>query len=51
VEDEEDEEEGGGEAAREQDILTKIHKHEQVLHCISAVMQFAIDSIKLFQAS
>jgi hypothetical protein len=45
MEDEEEEEEGGGEEiAGEQDISTKIHTHEQALHCISEVMQFAIDS-------
>jgi hypothetical protein len=44
-EDVEDEEEEGGEAAaREQDISMEIHIHEQALHCISEVMQFAIDS-------
>jgi hypothetical protein len=44
-EDEDDEEEeGGGAAAGEQDISTKIRSHEQALHCISEVMQFAIDS-------
>jgi hypothetical protein len=31
-------------AAGEQDISTKIRTHEQALHCISEVMQFAIDS-------
>jgi hypothetical protein len=41
---EEEEEEGGEETAGEQDISTKIHTHEQALHCISEVMQFAIDS-------
>jgi hypothetical protein len=41
---EEEEEEGGEEAAGEQDISTKIRTHEQALHCISDVMQFAIDS-------
>jgi hypothetical protein len=36
--------EGGGEAAAgEQDISMKIRTHEQALHCISEVMQFAID--------
>jgi hypothetical protein len=35
--------EGGGEEAGEQ-ISMKIRTHEQVLHCISEVMQFAIDS-------
>jgi hypothetical protein len=44
VDDEEDEEEGGEAAAREQDISTKIRTHEQALHCISEVVQFAIDS-------
>jgi hypothetical protein len=45
VEDEEEEKEGGGaEAAGEQDISTKICTHEQILHCISEVMQIAIDS-------
>jgi hypothetical protein len=39
-----EEEKGGEEAAREQDISTKIHTHEQALHCISEVMWFAIDS-------
>jgi hypothetical protein len=39
-----EEEEGGEEAAREQDISTKIHTHEQTLHCISEILQFAIDS-------
>jgi hypothetical protein len=44
-EDVEDEEEEGGEAtAGEQDISTKICTHEQDLHYISEVMQFAIDS-------
>jgi hypothetical protein len=43
MEDEEEEEEGG-EAAREQDISMKIRTHDQALHCISGVMQFAIDS-------
>jgi hypothetical protein len=38
------EEEGGEETAREQNISVKIHTHEQALHCISEVMQFAIDS-------
>jgi hypothetical protein len=41
---EDEEEEGGEEAAGEQDISTKIRTHEQALHCISEVMQFAIDS-------
>jgi hypothetical protein len=40
----EDEEEGGEEAAGEQDIPMKIRIHEQALHCISEVMQFAMDS-------
>jgi hypothetical protein len=31
-------------AARDQDISTKIRTYEQALHCISEVMQFAIDS-------
>jgi hypothetical protein len=44
VEDEEEEEEGGEETAGEQEISTKIRTHEQDLHCISEVMQFAIDS-------
>jgi hypothetical protein len=44
VEDEEEEEEGGEEAAGEQDISTKIRTHEQALHSISEVMQFAINS-------
>jgi hypothetical protein len=44
VEDEEEEEEGGEETAREQDVSTKIRTYEQVLHCMSEVMQFAIDS-------
>jgi hypothetical protein len=34
----EDEEEEGG------DISMKIHTREQALHCISEIMQFAIDS-------
>jgi hypothetical protein len=38
------EEEKEGEAAGEQDISTKIRTHEQTLHCISEVMQFAIES-------
>jgi hypothetical protein len=37
-------EEGEDEADGEKDISTKIRKHEQALHCISEVMQFAIDS-------
>jgi hypothetical protein len=41
---EEEEEEGGEEAAGEQDISTKIRTREQALHCITEVMQFAIDS-------
>jgi hypothetical protein len=41
---EDEEEEGGGEAVGEQDISTKIRTHEQALHCISEVTQFAIDS-------
>jgi hypothetical protein len=44
VEDEEEEEEGGEAAAREQDISTEIRTHERALHCISEVMQFAINS-------
>jgi hypothetical protein len=40
----EEEEERGQEAAREQDISMKIRTYEQALHCISQVMQFAIDS-------
>jgi hypothetical protein len=40
----EDEEEGE-EAAGGQDTSTKIHTHEQALHCISEVMRFAINSI------
>jgi hypothetical protein len=32
------------EAAREQNISMKISKNEQALHCISEVMQSAIDS-------
>jgi hypothetical protein len=46
LEDEEEEEEEEGEAAAgEQDISTKIHTHEQDLHCISEViMQFVNDS-------
>jgi hypothetical protein len=43
-EEEEEEEEGGEEAAVEQDISKKIHTHEQALHCISEVLQFAVDS-------
>jgi hypothetical protein len=43
VEDEE-EEEGGEKAAEEQDISMKIRTHEQALHCVSEVIQFAIDS-------
>jgi hypothetical protein len=39
-----EDEEGGEEAAREQNISTKIHTHKQALHCISEIMQFAIDS-------
>jgi hypothetical protein len=42
VEDEEEEQEGR-KAAGEQDISMKICTHEQALHCISEVMQFAID--------
>jgi hypothetical protein len=45
VEDEEEEdEEGGEEAAREQDISTKIRTHEQALRYVSEIMQSAIDS-------
>jgi hypothetical protein len=44
VEDEEEEGEEGKEAVGEQDISTKIRTHERALHCISEVMQFAIDS-------
>jgi hypothetical protein len=43
VEDEEEEEEGE-ETAREQDISMKIRAHEQALHCISEILQFAINS-------
>jgi hypothetical protein len=43
VEDEEEEEQGREEAAGEQDISKQIHTHKQALHCISEVMQFAID--------
>jgi hypothetical protein len=43
-EDVKEEEEEGEKAAGEQDISTKIRTHEQALHCISEVMQFAIDS-------
>jgi hypothetical protein len=43
VEDEE-EEERGEEAVGEQDISVKMYTHEQALHCISEVMQFAINS-------
>jgi hypothetical protein len=43
VEDEEEEEEREA-AAREQDISMKIHTHEQALHRISEVTQFAINS-------
>jgi hypothetical protein len=43
VENEEKEEEGE-EAAREQDISTKIRIHEKGLHCISELTKFAIDS-------
>jgi hypothetical protein len=39
----EDEEEGR-KAAMEQDISTKIRMHEQALHCISEILQFATDS-------
>jgi hypothetical protein len=41
---EEEEEEGGEGAAGGQDISTRIRTHEQALHCMSEVMQFAIDS-------
>jgi hypothetical protein len=41
---EEEEGEGVEEAVGEQDISMKIHTHEQAHHCISKVMQFAIDS-------
>jgi hypothetical protein len=40
----EEEEEGGEETAGEQNISRRIRTHEQVLHCIGEVMQFAIDS-------
>jgi hypothetical protein len=40
----EDEEEGEEQTAGEQDISKKICTYEQPLHCISEVMQFAIDS-------
>jgi hypothetical protein len=43
-EDVEEDKEGGEEAAGEQNISTKIRTHEQALHCISEIMQFAIDS-------
>jgi hypothetical protein len=43
-EEEEEEEEGEEEAAGEQDISPKIRTHEQALHCMNEVMQFAIDS-------
>jgi hypothetical protein len=39
-----EDEEGGEGDAGEQDISTKIRTHEQALHCISEVMQSAIDS-------
>jgi hypothetical protein len=39
--------EGGEETAEEQDISTKIRTHEQAFHCISEVMQFAIDQWRL----
>jgi hypothetical protein len=39
-----EEEEEGGEAAGEQDVSRKIRTHEQTLHYISEIMQFAIDS-------
>jgi hypothetical protein len=38
------EDEEGEEAAGQQDISTKICAHEQSLHCIIEVMQFAINS-------
>jgi hypothetical protein len=41
---EEEEEERGEAAAGEQDISMNICTHEQTLHCISEVMQFAINS-------
>jgi hypothetical protein len=42
---EDEEEEGGGEeTAGEQDASTKIRTHEQALHYMSEVMQFAIES-------
>jgi hypothetical protein len=44
VEDEEEQGGGGEAAAREQDISMKIHTHEQAFHCISEIMQCAIDS-------
>jgi hypothetical protein len=40
----EEEEEGGEAADGEQYISTKIRTHEQALHCISEVMQFASDT-------
>jgi hypothetical protein len=43
VEDEEEKEEGET-AAGEQDIPMKIRTHEQAFHCISEVMQSAIES-------
>jgi hypothetical protein len=39
-----EEEEEKEEAAGEQDISMNIHTHEQALHCINEVLQFAIDS-------
>jgi hypothetical protein len=39
-----DEEEEEAAAVGEQDISTEIHTNEQTLHCISEVMQSAIDS-------
>jgi hypothetical protein len=44
VEDVGEEEEGEEDTAGEQDISTKIRTQEQALHCISEVVQFAIDS-------
>jgi hypothetical protein len=38
------EEEEEEKAAGEQDVSTKIRTHEQALHCIGEVMQFAINS-------
>jgi hypothetical protein len=45
VDDEEEEEE----PAREQGIATKIHTHEQALHCISEVMQLKQLENRIFQ--